>query len=60
METLWQEAARDMVKEYGYWKAKQKCIQWRDMNAQGTVSFAYHQATLKEIEKLFDETQTTD
>lgn len=51
-DSIWMDAAYKLVREYGYAKAKQLCIQWRNDNSPGTASFAFHNATLKALERL--------
>jgi hypothetical protein len=50
-ESVYLEAARKLIREHGYLEARQLCIQWRDMNSPGTISFMFHNVTLKHIER---------
>lgn len=48
-DSLWLEAARAMIRAHGYSEAKRLCMQYRDMNATGTASYAFHNAVLRQI-----------
>jgi hypothetical protein len=50
MASIYLESARNLLHKHGYAEAKRLCIQWRDMNSEGTASFAFHNATLKHLE----------
>ena len=49
---IWEESARKMVQKHGYIEAKRLCVQYRDMNSEGTPSFAFHNATLKALNRF--------
>lgn len=41
--------AFELVRKHGFSEAARLSAQWRDMNAEGTVSFALHNAVCKRI-----------
>jgi hypothetical protein len=52
MDTVYADHASLMLKMYGYAEAKRLITQDRDNNSPGTLTFAFYNATLKEIERL--------
>lgn len=51
-DTVWYDQANKMLLRYGYAVSRRKLITARDSNSPGTVSYAFHNATLKALEKI--------
>jgi hypothetical protein len=51
-ESIYMEAARKLIAKHGYLEARRLCAQWRDMNSPGTISFMFHNVTLKHVERI--------
>jgi hypothetical protein len=49
---IYKEAAEDLIRHKGYQEAVIFTVRLRDMNSEGTISFAFHNAVLKQIKKI--------
>ncbi len=47
--SIWRESAQEMVRKHGYAEALRLTTRNRDMNSEGTASFAFHNAVVKEL-----------
>jgi hypothetical protein len=45
-----QAIAFDMIRRHGFTEARRLCERFRDMNSEGTASYAMHNAVLKKID----------
>ena len=46
-DTIARNAAFELVRQHGFVEAQRLATEWRDMNSEGTASFAYHNAVCK-------------
>lgn len=54
-DSVYADRAQQMLKDYGYTEARRICIRLRDSSSPGTISHAFHNATLKAIEAQREE-----
>lgn len=51
-DTVYEQHARHLVDTLGYAQARAHTIQSRNQNSMGTFSYAFHNAVLKQIERV--------
>lgn len=51
-DTVYEQHARHMVKTLGHERARAETIRSRDQNVMGSFSHAFHNAVLKQIDRL--------
>jgi hypothetical protein len=49
---LYEEQALKAIEKYGVVEARRQAINFRDMNSQGTASFAFHNAVVAAIRRF--------